>query len=634
MTPPPYAGRASAMSEGHLNGGSVSPRTQTTPKNVAFELLFPEAPQTRARLPLRVQIYPHDTTDSIVTTVKNFYGLYSGPTVSKGVSFEDAHGNTLIARYENFTDNMVVYVRVFEESAPSPGNFPAHPYQPAVFNGDGYGTQAPQAFGNHIPRPMSRTSRRRSPSPNNQDRRSVSAGKARSQNSAARGSGSQTGVDGHGDHGYTSGDGAPGSSSGKNKDHLGNTEISLENIVEGGRRKRAKFESSELPLFAPPQMPAATSNPSISPVRRAEHHRQSLPYNPYGQRPHANSRPMQSPQSYNNGFGYSSLYATPTSEQQRSRNSIAYPPAVTPGAGILPTPDPTVGSCVSEEDKDVALQLMRLGGTSNISQGRTSASTLDDTFSGRADATSSTGATSDSESEEDDELPAARRQRLDMSGNHQKILPTTESHFAPRESIETDDPVRTATATQGLMAAPKLKTPKPKADPVIGAKPRPQQQPGMKTVKSTKPTSSSKPKVKKAASENGVTSTYVPVPMSPASLPASRKQSVVSSAAMPSASGDDEPDLSTKPRCQRCRKSKKGCDRQRPCGRCRDAGIPADQCISEDEGNGRKGRYGRHMGVPLKVTDMPAPPTLLPAAPITAAAAAAANADKNKKRKR
>jgi hypothetical protein len=45
-------------------------------------------------------------------------------------------------------------------------------------------------------------------------------------------------------NGYTSGDGAPGSASGKNKEALGNTDISLENIVEGGRRKRAKFESS------------------------------------------------------------------------------------------------------------------------------------------------------------------------------------------------------------------------------------------------------------------------------------------------------------------------------------------------------------------------------------------------------
>jgi hypothetical protein len=340
---------------------------------------------------------------------------------------------------------------------------------------------------------------------------------------------------------------------------------------------------------------------------------------------------MQSPQSYTNGFGYPGLYATPTAEQQRTRYSAGYPHAVTPGAGILPTPDPTVGSCVSEEDKDVALQLMRLGEMSNISQGRTSTSTLDDTFSGRADAASSTGATSDSESDEDDVHHAPWRQRLDMSGNHQKILPTTESHFAPRESIETDDYVGGAAATQGLMGAPKLKMPKP----------RPQQQPGPKLAKSTKSTSS-KPKVKKSASEAGISTTHVPVPMSPASLPASRKQSVVSSAAMPTASGEDEPDLSTKPRCQRCRKSKKGCDRQRPCGRCKDAGLPADQCVSEDEGNGRKGRYGRHMGVPLKVTDMPAPPpTLLPAAPITAGSFSAASApsvasmiDKNKKRKR
>jgi hypothetical protein len=96
----------------------------------------------------------------------------------------------------------------------------------------------------------------------------------------------------------------------------------------------------------------------------------------------------------------------------------------------------------------------------------------------------------------------------------------------------------------------------------------------------------------------------------------------------------DEEDLSTKPRCQRCRKSKKGCDRQRPCGRCKDAGIGIEGCISEDEGNGRKGRYGRHMGVPVKKTldGMPiaadAEP-IIPAVPMTASVV-----DKNKKRKR
>lgn len=58
-----------------------------------------------------------------------------------------------------------------------------------------------------------------------------------------------------------------------------------------------------------------------------------------------------------------------------------------------------------------------------------------------------------------------------------------------------------------------------------------------------------------------------------------------------------EEDLSNKPRCRPCSKSQKGCDRQRPCQRCKDAGLGLDQCTSEDEGNDRKGRFGRHMGV-------------------------------------
>ncbi|KAB5563057.1 putative C6 finger domain protein [Coniochaeta sp. 2T2.1] len=629
MVDAPYSSREPSVPHSHTNFESIRPPTeQAAPaKTVSFEHLLPDHHHSRVRLPLRISIFPHDTTDSIVATVRNFYGIYPSPTVTKGISFEDAEGRTLIARYENFTDQMTVFVRVFDQS-PSPHGISQSPaYQQAVLNGDSHPGHAPHPFSEHIARATSRTAGRRSPSPGSQQRRSTSAGKPRSNASSTRGySAYQDGLDNQGDalNGYTSGDGAPGSSSSKNRDHLGNT--------EGHRRKRAKFESSELPLFAPPLMPLAISNPSISPVRRAEQHRPSLPHVPqYG---HPPQRPVQSPQSYNNGFGYSSLYATPTSEQQRSRHSIGYPPAVTPGAEILPTPDPTVGSCVSEEDKDVALQLMRLGGMSNISQGRTSTSTVDDTFSGYADAASSTGATSDSESDGDEELPAARRQRLDDLGNHQKILPTTESHFAPRESIETDEPIRRPLPTQGLMGAPKLKNPKPKTDAVNGTKPP------TKVAKTTKPTTTTKPKVKKE-NGNGAAMTNGTVPMSPASMPTSRKQSVISSAAMPSASGDDEPDLSTKPRCQRCRKSKKGCDRQRPCGRCKDAGIPADQCISEDEHNGRKGRYGRHMGVPVKHaaagTEMAAPPALLPAPAIATAAdvaAAASNADKNKKRKR
>ncbi|KAH7008107.1 hypothetical protein EDB80DRAFT_428037 [Ilyonectria destructans] len=622
------------------SGGSASPQQTATPKNVAFELLFLDSPQYRARLPMRVQIYPHDTTDSIVTTVKNFYGLYSGPTGSKGVSFEDEHGNTLIARYENFRNNMVVYVRVIEEPPANPAAFVPHPFHPGpvsvpgFYAGDGYPGHQPQRFAQDISRPSSRSSRRRSPSPNTaRGRRSVSAStsskNARSRSAKNRVSAARSHADNYSDsmNGYSSGDGAGSSTSGKNKEQLGNTDISVENIVEGGRRKRAKFESSELPLFAPPQMPAATSNPSVSPARRVEPHRPAMPFVQPGQNPFTNPRPMQSPQGYSHGPSHTNMYATPGPDGRRSaRGSIGYASNGS-GMGILPTPDPTVGSCMSEEDKDVAIQLMRLGDMSNISHGRTSASTLDDTFSGRADAPSSTGATSDGESESDSELPPARRQKLDVAGTVGKVYQTTESHFMPPpdnteisgdDADYEDDSILSNEQSKPVKSKPVTKH---KSSGSISKPPALKASKGPRSLTTTVKTKKLPP---------------VPAgPMSPASMPPSRKQSVASTGQAPLVPGeDDQPDLSTKPRCQRCRKSKKGCDRQRPCGRCRDAGLSADQCISEDEGNGRKGRYGRHMGVPILKKDEIAPiaqPALLPAAPISAGAM---TIDKSKKRKR
>lgn len=310
------------------------------------------------------------------------------------------------------------------------------------------------------------------------------------------------------------------------------------------------------------------------------------------------------------------------SDTRRHRGSIGYPGN---GAGILPTPDPTIGSCVSEEDKDVAIQLMRLGDMSNISHGRTSASTLDDTFSGKADAASSTGATSDADSDSECDLPPARRQKLDLSGANRNTYQTTHSHFIPsRDSADAsgDDADYEDGVEDGPLEGPKPNEPKPKTQQVG--------KPQAPVAKASKPKTVKAPKAPKAKKVNGA---VIAGPMSPASLPnQSRKPSIASATTAAGQTGDDDqPDLSTKPRCQRCRKSKKGCDRQRPCGRCRDAGLSADQCISEDEGNGRKGRYGRHMGVPLKTTDVPGPPALLPAAPISAPIAAG---DKNKKRKR
>lgn len=219
---------------------------------------------------MRVFIHAHDTTESIVTTVKNFYGLYAGPTGAKGVSFEDEHGNTLIARYENLVHNMVVYVRVIDEAPSGPGAYdpisynsvsPVHQQQ-AYYPGDAQHMPPPQpaqalSYGQPLSRPNSRTSRKRSMSPNQgRGRRSASAStnlppmkKSRSRTGfKSRGSSAHGSfADNHSDglNGYSSGDGASGSVSSRTKsEHIGNTEISLDNIVEGGRRKRAKFESS------------------------------------------------------------------------------------------------------------------------------------------------------------------------------------------------------------------------------------------------------------------------------------------------------------------------------------------------------------------------------------------------------
>ena len=263
MTTPPAVGQPTTTS----HNASMSPYGNPTPKSVAFELW--ESPQYRARLPMRVQIFPHDTTESIITTVRNFYGLYAGHGGAKSLSFEDEQGNTLIAHYENLRDNMIVYVRVIETQPSVPGQYdPAvyhsgSPVNQAYYTGDGHHMPPPQpaqalSYGQPLSRPTSRTSRKRSISPGGRGR-STSAGtnplptKMSRSRSGFKSRGSSTHgsfADNHSDamNGYSSGDGAPGSVSSKTRsEHIGNTEISLDNIVEGGRRKRAKFESSVSP---------------------------------------------------------------------------------------------------------------------------------------------------------------------------------------------------------------------------------------------------------------------------------------------------------------------------------------------------------------------------------------------------
>jgi hypothetical protein len=283
--------------------------------------------------------------------------------------------------------------------------------------------------------------------------------------------------------------------------------------------------------------------------------------------------------------GYSAPFAPPPPRQTRNRTS-GY--TLNRPGGILPTPDPTVGSAISDED--VALQLMRLGDPNAFSMGRTSTSTIDDAFSGKAELASDEE-DKDEEDDEDSGLPTAPRYSSNDVGpqrKKQRLMNELPSDGTSGEEYE-DRRDGTFAEYDEVRKTQKVKNGKPRSNAT----------PGFGSGKAGKPRASSM--IKPKGKSNGP---FSKVPISPSSMPApSRKNSIASSLNFHTPLGEDEEDLSSKPRCQRCRKSKKGCDRQRPCGRCKDAGIGIEGCISEDEGNGRKGRYGRHMGVTIKKLD-------------------------------
>jgi hypothetical protein len=244
-------------------------------------------------------------------------------------------------------------------------------------------------------------------------------------------------------------------------------------------------------------------------------------------------------------------------------------PSISATGAILLTPDPTIGSVISDED--VALQLMRLGDASNYSlHARTSTSTIDDALSGQAAASSSddTDATSVGSDEEDSK--SRKKSRSSLSG-----------------SKSSKSRKWKAKSSSSKLLTPAMQSPVKGVHPHEHSHDHPHNQPNLSFQHFQNPL------------------------------------------------GADEEDLSTKPRCQRCRKSKKGCDRQRPCGRCKDAGIGADGCVSEDENNGRKGRYGRHMGVPIKKGEGEGEDDFdgLPLSPM-GPPPMIASADKSRKRKR
>lgn len=385
----------------------------------------------------------------------------------------------------------------------------------------------------------------------------------------------------------------------------------------------------------PPQVPAPNSISSISPQRRSIPQDNPSPFTRPTQRNFTYSQPVQSPQSYgSNELSHDSGPGKPVphitslvQHSHRLRDRFGAPCSLNrlsttgvpwgQGIGILPTPDPTIASCISDED--VALQLMRLGDASIISHGRTSASTLDETLSGRADVASS--ATSESGNDSDiTEQPVLPRGLFQPKSETALPCPTEpikrqykhvndglpgydsqepsgddedeDYHYEEKgDDLCKNDPDGIVTEHSSLA---NLKTDGHK-DLSGGSKTRLGR---TRTIsKNSKSRATGAPKKVKAATLSAGFKT----PISPASVaPQSRKNSSASILNFQHQLGADEEDLSSKPRCQRCRKSKKGCDRQRPCQRCQDAGIGIEGCISEDEGNGRKGRFGRHMGVSVK----------------------------------
>lgn len=301
---------------------------------------------------------------------------------------------------------------------------------------------------------------------------------------------------------------------------------------------------------------------------------------------------------------------------------------------------------------------MRLGDASNFSShGRTSASTLDDALSGRADAASSATSESGDESDatEQPSLPPLQPKSEYQSTVQPK---TAKSHFKHLtdipQSFDSTEP--SGDEVDGDFDYDDKKDGVFKSDPDDlmnefgpAGKPKSSSRPRViqngvnksrrsssapKTSKVAKPRPAGAGKKAKASS----LSTASKAPMSPASLPPqSRKTSSTSTLNFQHQLGVDEEDLSSKPRCQRCRKSKKGCDRQRPCQRCKDAGIGVDGCVSEDEGSNRKGRYGRHMGVPVKKGmegDVPDGDSETVGVVLTGMAGGPGSPDKSKKRKR
>lgn len=202
---------------------STSPNNNPETKTVHFRLLLGD--HNRDRLPIRVSIHRHDTVESIVSMVKSFWGLYEG----QGVSFEDLQGNLIIAQYENLYHDQTCNVKVFHDQPTSAGSGYSYSTRPPL--AEPFKMLPPQQ---QLSRPASRATRRREASP--------PAGPGHRSGSSRPPHRLRT-TEGDNDES----DGGSVSSSRRAKSEQVHAEISLDNIVAGGRRQVAKFDSSVSP---------------------------------------------------------------------------------------------------------------------------------------------------------------------------------------------------------------------------------------------------------------------------------------------------------------------------------------------------------------------------------------------------
>lgn len=210
----------------HLHKASMSPTlSNADPKEVTFVHINEDG--LRGRIPFRVNITPSDSVDDIISTVKNFFGIYNGGSIG----FEDSKGKMFIPRYENFTIGGTAFVRGT--------SFPAG--DPDRFTPAGSATQSPVK--NPFPmlppasnQPLRPAFGAMSPPPT--FRRGTSASGTRSKGTTP------TPFQGGPIKTEDSGDDSDAASGKSSRRGVLSADVSLDNIVEGSRRKRAKFDSS------------------------------------------------------------------------------------------------------------------------------------------------------------------------------------------------------------------------------------------------------------------------------------------------------------------------------------------------------------------------------------------------------